>query len=57
MNEALGRGTTIASEAVEKAEGALQSVKDAPATEARQPSEKKAVEEKGEGGEKPKDVD
>lgn len=56
VNEALGRGTAIASEAVEKAEGALQSVKDAPATEARQPSEK-AVEGKGEGGEKPKDVD
>lgn len=50
VNEALGRGTTIAGEAVEKAEDALQSVKDA----ARQPGEK-AVEEKG--GEKPKDVD
>ena len=50
VHEALGRGTTIASEAVEKAEEALQSVKDA----AGQPSEK-AVEEKG--GEKPKDVD
>ena len=45
VNEALGRGTTIAGEAVEKAEDALQSVKDA----ARQPGEK-AVEEKGEEG-------
>jgi organizing structure protein 2 len=45
VHEALGRGTTIASEAVEKAEEALQSVKDA----ARQPGEK-AVEEKGDEG-------
>ncbi|KAI0273068.1 apolipo protein O-domain-containing protein [Russula aff. rugulosa BPL654] len=49
VHEALGRGTTIASEAVEKAEEALQSVKDAAAAEARQPGEK-AVEEKGEEG-------
>jgi organizing structure protein 2 len=50
VNEALGRGTTIASEAVEKAEEALQSVKDAAAAaEARQPGEK-AVEEKGDEG-------
>jgi hypothetical protein len=49
VHEALGRGTTIASEAVEKAEEALQSVKDAGAAETRQPGEK-AVEEKGEEG-------
>ena len=49
VHEALGRGTSIASEAVEKAEEALQSVKDATAAEARQPGEK-AVEEKGEEG-------
>jgi organizing structure protein 2 len=49
VNEALGRGRTIASEAVEKTEDALQSTKDAVAAEARQPGEK-AVEEKGEEG-------
>jgi len=49
VHEALGRGTTIASEAVEKAEEALQSVKDAAAAETRQSGEK-AVEEKGEEG-------
>jgi MICOS complex subunit MIC26 len=49
VNEALGRGTTIASEAVEKAEEALQSVKDAAGAETRQPGEK-VVEEKGEEG-------
>jgi organizing structure protein 2 len=49
VQEALGRGATTASEAVEKAEEALQSVGDAAAAEARQPGEK-AIEEKGEEG-------
>jgi len=50
VHEALGRGTTIASEAVEKAEEALQSVKDAAGAETRQPAGEKVVEEKGEEG-------
>lgn len=49
VHEALGRGTTVVSEAVDKAEDALQSVKDAAGAEARQPGEK-AEEEKGEEG-------
>ena len=49
VHEALGRGTTVVSEAVDKAEEALQSVKDAAGAEARQPGEK-AEEEKGEEG-------
>jgi organizing structure protein 2 len=48
VQEALGRGAT--SEVVEKAEEALQSVKDAIAAEAKQPTGEKAAEEKGEEG-------
>jgi MICOS complex subunit MIC26 len=49
VHEALGRGTTIASEAAEKAEEALQSVKDTAVAEARRSGET-VVEEKGEKG-------
>ncbi len=49
VQEALRRGASTASEAVEKAEKTLQSVKGAAAAETRQPGEK-AVEEKGEEG-------
>ena len=49
VHEALGRGTTVVSEAVDKAEEVLQSVKDAAGAEARQPVEK-TEEEKGDEG-------
>jgi len=48
VHEALGRGVTTASKAVEKAEGALKPVRDA-AAEAVKPAEK-AAEDKGEQG-------
>jgi len=47
VQEALGRG---AKTTAEKAEGALQSIRDAATTEARRPGGEEVVEEKGEEG-------